>query len=103
MKRKIEEVDEMENLCNLILKSNVYNEEDEYRLLLEGANCEKDTPEIIEKAKLRYDRYLDHLFFEPKLKYIERMIKKFITEDPDFNLMKLIDNTIINYIENHSE
>jgi hypothetical protein len=31
------------------------------------------------------------------------MIKKFIKEDPDFNLMKLIDNTIINYIENNVE
>jgi hypothetical protein len=103
MKRNIEEVDEMENLCNLILKSNVYNEEDEYRLLLEGANCEYNTTEIIKIAKLRYERYLAHLYFEPKLKYIERMINKFIKEDSDFDLMKLIDNSIINYIENHSE
>lgn len=97
MKRSHSEIELVDELCDLFSKSNVYNEEDEYSFLLEGANCKEYDEKIIKIAELRYRRYLDHIYFEPKLKYIQKLIYKFLN-NKSFLLMKHIDSCILNYL-----
>jgi hypothetical protein len=78
---------------------NTYNGEDEYKLLVCGANMNyfDYNKECENKTVYRYKRYLSCLKLNEKL---VDMITMYI-EYPEFQLMKAIDNYILNIVDSY--
>ena len=88
----------MDELIENIDLTNIYDEEDETRFLM---NKEKN----IEEAQKRYKRYIKNISFEKKHKYIKNMIKKFNNKSGKIKKLKLInsiDNAIIKELNKNS-
>lgn len=81
MKRKGED-NEMDIDCLTVMMkgSNIFDEDDEMKLLLEGYNCKWDGyrgMEILNKAVTRYNRYIRNINFG-EYSYIEDSITRFL-------------------------
>lgn len=69
MKRKIEDsffTDAIDSITEMMKESNMFDEEDEYKMLIEGYHCkweDTDCWEILEKAVSRYNRYISNINF----------------------------------------
>lgn len=83
MKRKGECDISINSLTDMMRESNMFDEYDEYKLLLEGYQCKKrdlsfaTLTVLLEKAVSRYNRYIKNVNFGD-YSYIEELIITFI-------------------------
>lgn len=112
MKRKAE-VECIDSLTEMMKESNMFDEGDEYKLLVEGYTYRWDARDqtccliILNKAKYRYQRYLRNINFGFQYDYIEERINLFLSEfevsKEGVELMKEIDGLILEVIEHEEE